>query len=399
MKQTNPESVGFSTSRLARINAGLQRYLDAGKYAGMLAMVARHGEIAYSECLGVSDLKSRKPMQDDAIFRIYSMTKPITSAAVMMLLEEGRLRLNDPLSDYLPAFKDLKVVARNTEAGMELEDLQRPITIRNLFTHTAGFSYGFDQNDPLDKLYTRKMWGRVDKPGSTLADMVDALAELPLAHQPGTVFRYSVAIDVLGRLVEVISGQPFDQFLQQRIFEPLGMVDTAFWAPPEKAARLASVYGPDEKRPGHLRNLEPGTRSHYLRPATFFSGGGGLVSTAMDYMRFCQMLLNGGELEGVRLLGRKSVETMRLNHLPEGVYEDPNRAYGFGLGGHVLLHPGRAEVTASEGTWSWGGAANTCFWIDFKEQLVGVLMLQFMPSFLYPVTVDFQNMVYQALVD
>lgn len=400
MEKIKPEAVGFSAERLARIRPALQRYVDAGKIAGMVSLVARQGKIVHFDCVGRLDIKAHKPMDADAIFRIYSMTKPITSTAVMMLLEEGFLRINDPISSYIPELKELKVIARKTQEGVELEDARRPITIRDLLTHTAGFSYGFDQNDYLDRLYIQRLWRKFESQKNiTLKDFVQELAGLPLAHQPGTVFHYSVAIDVLGYLVEIISGMRFDDFLRQRIFEPLNMVDTGFWVPPEKAHRLAVMYGPVEKKPGKLKDIDPAGKSQYLQETSFFSGGGGLVSTTMDYLRFCQMLLNGGELDGVRLLGRKTVETMRLNHLPAGVFEDANRAHGFGLGGYVTLYPERWHSMVSEGTWGWGGAANTKFWIDFKEQLIGILMLQFQPNDLYPVEQDYQNLVYQALVD
>lgn len=399
MEITKPENVGFSTERLDRIRAGMQRYIDEGKTSGVLALVARGGKIAYAEQLGLMDIAANKPMAADAIFRIYSMTKPITSAAALMLMEEGRYRLTDPVSAYIPALKGMKVVAHEDKNGMVLEDLQDEIKIRDLFTHTAGFSYGFDANSALDNLYNKEFWPNIEKPGITLKAMIEALGKLPLANQPGKLFRYSVSIDVLGYLIEAISGVSFDVFLRQRVFDPLGMVDTDFWVPPEKVARFAINYGVDEKQPGKLKDIDPLAESHYLHPAQVPSGGGGLVSTASDYLRFCQMLLNGGELDGVRLLGRKTVELMRTNHLPAGKYEDANQAYGFGLGGNVLINVNRAPAMASEGSWAWGGAANTKFWIDWKEKLIGILMLQFMPPDTYPIGPDFQNLVYQALVD
>lgn len=393
-----PENCGLLPDRLARIRPVMQRYVDEGKYAGIVSLIARKGKVAYFEQVGLMNIAQKKPMRLDTIFRIYSMTKPITSAAAMMLLEEGAFRLYDPVSAYIPAFKELKVIAHKAPDGLKLEDARREVNIHDLFTHTAGLSYGFDESDPLDKLYVERLWGKLQKnPDVTLAEMVDALTELPLAHQPGTAFRYSFSIDVLGRLIEVLSGKPLDMFLKERIFDPLGMVDTGFWVPPEKIDRFALNYGPDEKHPGRLKDIDPLKKSSYVKPVSFFSGGGGLVSTAMDYLRFCQMMLNGGELDGQRLLGRKTVDLMTSNHLPEGVYEDANQAYGFGLGGNVLVHEARAIEMASEGSWGWGGAANTRFWIDFKEQLIGILMLQFMPMGKYPVIQDFQNLTYQAL--
>jgi len=395
-----PEAVGLSAERLARIGPVMQRYVDQGKFAGVITLIARRGQVAHFEPVGRMDIAQGKSMRPDAIFRIYSMTKPITSVAAMMLLEEGAFRLYDPISAYIPYLKGMKVIARRTPDGMELEDAHREVNIHDLFTHTSGLSYGFDELDPLDKLYREQLWGKMEKnPRVGLDDMVEALAGLPLSHQPGTAFRYSFSIDVLGKLVEVVSGKCFDQFLQERIFDPLGMLDTGFWVPPEKVERFALNYGPDEKHPGILKDIDPLKKSSYVKPVSFLSGGGGLVSTTEDYLRFCQMLLNGGELDGQRLLGPKTVDLMRRNHLPDGVYEDANKAYGFGLGGNVLVHVSRAPGMGSEGLWSWGGAANTKFWIDFKEQLIGILMLQYMPCNQYPIIDDFQNLVYQSLVD
>lgn len=400
MQTANPTDLGFSPGRLARIRPVMERYVSEGKYAGGLTMVSRAGQTVHFERFGLRDVAAGKPVEEDTIFRIYSMSKPITSVAVMMLLEEGSFRLNDPISTYIPAFKNMQVIARTAGKQAWLEDAAGPITIRHLLTHTAGLSYGFDENDYLDGLYRKKLWGWLEKqPSPTLKDAVQAIARLPLRFHPGTAYHYSFAIDVLGYLVEVISGETFDQFLRQRIFEPLGMPDTDFWVPPEKTDRLAHMYGPDEKHPGQLKDIDPHEKSDYTHPVTFFSGGGGLVSTAADYMRFCQMLLNKGELDGVRLLGRKTVEYMMLNHLPNGVFLDQDPARGFGLGGFVILNPAQGDSMISAGAWGWGGAANTKFWIDPREQMIGLLMLQFMPSDLYPIEADFRNLVYQALVD
>jgi CubicO group peptidase (beta-lactamase class C family) len=400
MQTAQTISSGFSPERLARIRPVMQRYVGESKFAGGLTMVARRGQVFHLECFGLRDVQAGEPVEEDTIFRIYSMTKPITSVAVMMLLEEGCFRIDDPISQYIPAFKDMQVIARTAGKQAWLEDAAGPVTIHHLLTHTAGLSYGFDETDYLDGLYRKKLWARLDKlPAATLKDAVDILARLPLRFHPGTAFHYSFAIDVLGYLVEVVSGEPFDRFLRERIFDPLGMPDTGFWVPPEKAARLTHMYGPDEKNPGRLKDIDPHEKSDYTRPRTFFSGGGGLVSTAGDYLRFCQMLLNGGALDGVRLLGRKTVEYMLLNHLPNGVFLDQNPAMGFGLGGAVALNPAHSGSLNSPGCWGWGGAANTKFWIDPQEQLIGILMLQLMPSDLYPIATDFRNLVYQALVD
>jgi len=396
MNIVKPESVGFSSRRLARINVVMQRYVDEQKLAGMVTLVARRGQVVHFEKFGMADREAGTPMTLDTIFRIYSMTKPITSTAILMLFEEGLLRLTDPISRYIPAFGQVKVLDSTVGSGVRLVDLVRPITVRDLLTHTAGLSYGFDEGVYIDDLYRQHLWGPLEaNPDLTPAEIVGAVAKLPLVYQPGTQFRYSFATDVLGYLVQVVAGMPFDQFLQQRIFEPLGMVDTDFWVPSEKVDRFAAVYSQDEL--GGLKVLDTPDINHYTHPTQCPSGGGGLVSTAGDYLRFAQMLANKGELEDVRLLGRKTVELMMTNHLADGVYESPGQ--GFGLGGSVLLDLGKGQTLGSVGTFGWGGAANTNFWVDPKEEMVGILMVQFMPSDTYPVTPDYRILTYQALVD
>jgi CubicO group peptidase (beta-lactamase class C family) len=398
MNIVKPETLGFASSRLARIKPAMQRYVDDQKLAGVVSLVARRGQVAHFEWCGQANIAAKRPMQADTIFRIYSMTKPITSTAVLMLYEEGRFRLTDPIADYIPAFKKVKVLENPPASGVRFVEATRPITIRHLLTHTAGLSYGFDDDGYIDDLYRKHVWRQFDKnPNLTLAAFVDHIAKQPLAFQPGALFRYSVATDVLGYLVEVVAGQPFDQFLKQRIFDPLGMTDTAFYAPPEKIDRLAAVYGP--AKPSGLKLAESPEIAHYDRPPKVPSGGGGLVSTAGDYLRFAQMLLNQGELDGVRLLGRKTVELMTTNHLPDGVHPFDDLAAGFGLGGSVLMDVGKSQMLGSVGNFGWGGAANTNFWIDPREELIGILMLQFMPSDTYPVAPDFRILTYQALID
>jgi CubicO group peptidase (beta-lactamase class C family) len=281
-------------------------------------------------------------------------------------------------------------------SGVRQVNADRPITIRDLMTHAASLSYGFDPVY-IDDLHRQHIWGPMEaNPNLTLADWIGEVAKLPLASQPGTRFRYSVATDVLGYLVQVISGMPFEAFLKQRIFEPLGMIDTDFWVPPEKVERFAANYGPDAET--GLKVIDPPATSHYTRPSKAPSGGGGLVSTTGDYLRFAQMLLNKGELDGVRLLGRKTVELMATNHLPDGVYCFDDPSAGFGLGVSVLRDLGKSQTLGSPGNFGWGGAANTNFWVDPKEELLGILMLQFMPSDTYPVVADFRNLTYGALV-
>ncbi len=398
MHTVEPESVGFSSTRLARIDAAMQRYIDAGKIAGIQALVARRGEPAYARCFGQMDVKAGKPVQWDTLWRIYSMSKPITSVAIMMLYEEGHFQLTDPLSRFIPAFKEVKVFAGGDEDEYETVDLLRPITVHDLLTHTSGLAYGLDATDAVDKMYIKHLWqaGTFSR-RKPLLQVVNALAALPLAHQPGTAWRYSVATDVLGCLVQVVSGKPFDQFLQERIFGPLGMVDTHFCVPETKIERFAANYGPTKS--GGLKVIDAPAKSEFTRPTRCPSGGGGLISTAPDYMRFAQMLLNQGELDGVRLLGRKTIELMTMNHLPAGMHIWEDASSGFGLGFGVTIDQAQSKALGSTGTYGWGGAANTNFWIDPQEGLIGLLMLQFMPSGTYPVIPDFRVAVYQALVD
>jgi CubicO group peptidase (beta-lactamase class C family) len=320
----------------------------------------------------------------------------------MMLFEEGRFRLNDPVSHYIPAFANTPVYVRSGPDGFELAQQERPMTIHDLMVHTSGLSYGFLQEVvPVDEMYQKAGLLNTRDYGRTLAEQVKALAELPLAAQPGSTWRYSFATDVLGYLVECLTDKPLGDFFAEQIFAPLGMVDTAFHVPAEKVERLATVYGPAEE--GGLKVVDRADESPFTRPPGFGSGGGGLVSTTMDYYRFCQMMLNGGVLDGNRLLGRKTVELMTMNHLPPALLpmkvSQPMPGSGFGLGFSVLMDAAAKRLLGSVGSYNWGGAANTTFWIDPKEELVGILMTQFMPSGTYPVNEDFHNLVYQAIDD
>ena len=329
---------------------------------------------------------------------------------MMMLLEEGRYRLSDPLCAYVPAFKDMQVL---TNSQGDTVPAKRPITIRDLFTHTAGLGYGIaSTTNPLsEQMYREHYWMPIlTNPAITLQELFDGIARLPLVGQPGDAWIYSVSIDVLGLLVEVISGMPFSAYLKRNLFEPLGMTDTDFYAPPEKLDRLATVYGPktfDWPNAPTAEELAAGitpinaimTNGSFTEPTNTPSGGGGLVSSTSDYFRFAQMVANRGTLDGERILGRKTVEMMFANHLPDGMTIADDHANGFGLGGSVLLSPAKSQVLGSAGTWSWGGAANTEFWIDPQEDMVCLLMAQFIPGGSYPLNFDFRNLVYQALVD
>ena len=396
METITPEDVGFSSARLRRIGDAMRRLVEDGTLAGAVTLVVRRGRVAHFEATGLMDLEARRPMERDAIFRLASMTKPVTVTAVMMLFEEGYFLLDDPIADYLPEFAGTKVFVRQAGDGVEVADLERPITIRHLLMHTSGLTYDYYPDDPVARIYAREQIGRLDE---TLANKVRRLVALPLAHQPGIGWTYGLSHDVLGRLVEVISGQPFDVFLQQRLFAPLGMVDTGFFVPRQQLSRLAPVYTPDGR--GGLRRDES-QRDRSKAPA-FLAGGGGLTSTAADYARFCQMLLNGGALGSTRPLGRKTVELMTANHwtgatspYPPGF---PARAgYGFGLGMRALVDVAQSSVPGSAGEYGWGGAQSTNFWIDPREELLGVLMVQLVPSNFRPAAI-FQVLAYQALVD
>lgn len=398
MNIVKPETVGLSATRLQRIRAMTGRYVDEGKFAGIVTLIARRGAVAHLECVGLADREAGSPMQVDTLFRIYSMTKPITSLALLMLYEEGRLRLTDPVSRFIPAFRELKVYVRSAPMGIELAPLQREITVRDLLTHTSGLTYGFLPDSPVTTLYRNV---EIQKPHMNLPEFIAELVKLPLAHQPGERWTYSVATDVVAYLVEVISGMPLDRYFEEQIFKPLGMVDTTFTVPPEKVSRLSTVY--QIMPAGGLQPIDTPANSPFAQPKRFLSGGGGLVSTIGDYLRFAQMLLNGGELDGARRVSRKTIELMTMNHLPSALLpfgvSKPLYGYGFGLGVEVLLDVAQTGTLGSVGTFDWSGAANTDFWVDPKEQLIGILMTQFMPSSYFPLRDDLHILAYQAIVD
>jgi CubicO group peptidase (beta-lactamase class C family) len=409
-----PERVGMSAARLARIQPTIEKYLADDKIAGAVTLVARRGEVVHLESMGLMDREQNKPMRPDAIFRIYSMTKPIVCAAFMTLYEQGGFQLTDPASNFIPAFNDLQVYAGGEGEHMELVDLCRPVTVRDLLTHTSGITYPFLEYGPVEALYRR---ARVSSQ-KPLPEFVADILRMPLALQPGTAFRYSMAHDVVAYLIEVIGGQRLDAYLRENLFEPLGMVDTGFYVPHDKLDRFTAMYGTGEILDPNMSmtrlyadvatagsHLIAGpTDSLESKPHRIFRGGYGLVSTAQDYYRFSQMLLNGGELDGNRVLGRKTVELMVTNHLqPEwmpyeigGVYSP---GYGFGLGMRVLVDVGQAQIPGSVGEFGWGGAASTYFWVDPQEQFIGVQMAQFQPNHYYQIANDFRVAAYQAIVD
>ena len=424
---TSPENVGLSSDRLGYIADHFNRYVDEGKIPGYLVLIARRGKAAYLHRYGERDVETGLPVEEDTIFRIYSMTKPITSVAVMMLYERGLLHLDDPASEYIPALKQLEVFESGDAKSYRTVPAQREMTIRDLLTHTAGFTYGHMNTPPIDEMYRdRELFGN----GMSLGDTVDLLSELPLLFSPGTRWSYSVATDVLGYLIEVISGQSLDRFFAEEILEPLGMADTAFSISPDKVGRFAANY---ERDCTGFRLIDSPGESTYLKQPKLFSGGGGLVSTAGDYLRLCQMLLNKGQLDGVRIVGRKTVELMTSNHLPQnrdlssmgyilssesrpvglGVglgarfnlrrgglrTETRHDGIGFGLGGAVLLDPAAAHILGSPGEFTWGGAASTAFWVDPLEQMTAIFLTQLMPSSSYPIRRELRVLCNQAIVD
>ena len=381
-----PEDVGMSTERLARIKPSMQRWVDAGRIPCALTMIAREGKLVHFEKIGMQDVASKKPVEFDTIFRIYSMTKPITSVAVMMLYEEGHFQLNAPVSEFIPAFKDMKVYANHGDA---IIDAEREMTIKHLLTHTSGLIYGGDWVHPINDRYRG-----ADFYGGDLSHMAEELGKIPLLHQPGDSWNYGMSTDVLGYLVEVVSGMPFSVFLKERILDPLGMVDTDFSVPEEKADRYATLYEPTEA--GGIQVLENAPVSS--GPRSFHhSGGAGLQSTAADYLRFCQMMLNDGELDGERLLGRKTVELITLNHIREDWQPLWRTGSGFGLGFAVVTDVAATHALGSIGTYSWGGLASTTFWIDPVEDLIGLFMTQLIGD--NPFHAQFRVLVYQSIVD
>jgi CubicO group peptidase (beta-lactamase class C family) len=402
-----PEEVGLSTPRLARLRTHFQRYIDAGKLAGTLTLVARHGQIAYFEPQGHLEIEQRRPMQRDTIFRIYSMTKPITSVALMMLYEQGLFQLDDPVHKFIPAWKNLRVFVSGNYPTFITAPVERPMTMRDLLSHTSGLTYGFMERTNVDAAYRKLGVADRTRPGATLQDMINTLAELPLEFSPGTRWNYSVATDVLGYLVEVISGQRFDVYLRAQVLGPLGMVDTSFTIAPEQLPRFACNY--QRQGDGRLQLIDAPDSSQY-RQGSFFSGGGGLISTVGDYFRFTSMLRNRGELDGIRLLGRKTVELMTMNHLPGGqdltqlalagaFTETAYAGVGFGLGFSVMRDPAKAHILGTPGEYAWGGAASTAFWVDPGEDLIVIFMTQLMPSSSYPLRRELRTLTYAALVD
>ncbi len=383
IERTEPEAVGLCSKRLARVGDVTRRYVEEGRAAGIISLVARRGRIAYLNCVGRMNLGGREAMREDAIFRIYSMTKPITCVAALMLMEEGRYLLAEPVKKFLPEFADLRVAVPGPRGREKLVAPRRDVTIHDLMTHLGGLTY--------DCIYECR------EAGQSLAEFITAFCRRPLRHQPGEVWDYSASQDVLGRLIEVVAGQPFDEFLQQRIFAPLGMTDTAFYVPKSKAARLAGITTTDDR--GRLIVDNSPFVNAYLKKPSLPSGGGGLVSTTSDYLRFALMLLGEGEALGVRLLSRKTVELMTDDHLPPGhAALDVNRR-GYGLGVSVVRRVGETQMLCSVGEFGWGGAACTQTWIDPAEEMITMVMLQHRPKEKYPLMDLVRQTSVQAIID
>ena len=418
----SPVEAGLSEKRLGRVSDWLLDQTKKDRLAGCSVLVGRRGGVAYFDCTGMADKELGKSFQRDTIVRIFSMTKPVTTVAAMMLYERGAFQLDDRVSKYLPEFAETPVWKGGKIENTEVQST--PMLVRHLMTHTSGLTYGFMQSNAVDESYRKE---RIEFQGDheTLEEAVKRLARVPLICQPGSQWNYSVSTDVLGRLVEVWSGLTLEEFMKKEIFDPLQMADTGFSVQKKNIERFSALYSPlhggvgmssigstsDEnslERKG-LKLEESYTESRYLKPARMFSGGGGLVSSIDDYSNFCQMLMNGGELKGQRLLGRKTVEHMRLNHLPENrdmaamgqpVWSETSYdGIGFGLGFAVVLDPAKASIVASVGEHHWGGAASTFFWLDPVEDLFVVFFTQLIPSSTYPIRRELRTRVYQTLVE
>jgi CubicO group peptidase (beta-lactamase class C family) len=410
----NPAGAGLDEARLERITEHLQtRYVDPGRIAGCQVAVARHGQVGYLRSFGLRDLERSARVEEDTIWRIYSMTKPITGVALMSLYERAMFQLNDPVTRFIPEWRDLKVRERAEDGSERLVDPQSPMTMRDVLMHMSGL--GFAGGRTLQEIFAADTKpGEALTPGSrrgagaTLQSMIERYAGYPLEFHPGTHWFYSVSTDVCARLVEIISGQRFDDYLRQTIFEPLGMVDTGFFVPDDKVDRFAACYRRDRSK--KLALTDDPQRSGYRQEPTFLSGGGGLVSTTADYLRFCQMMLSGGELDGVRILGRKTVELMSSNHLPgggdlqsvalPGGYGEVGFAgMGFGLTVAVAKAPTATQVIGSPGEYMWGGAASTIFWVDPAEDLTVVFMTQLLPSGTFNFRGQLKTLIYPAIID
>lgn len=406
-ERSEPESIGLSEARLQRITPWMARYLESGKLPGCLTAVMRRGKIAYLNCTGMADPNIDRAVAEDTVFRIYSMTKPIVTAAAMTFFEEGRFQLDDPVSRFLPEFAETPVWVEGEGGEMRTEPAAESMKIWHLMTHTAGLVYGARNDSPVGALCRTNNIDFSRRNKGTLAETVQQLAKIPLRWQPGTRWEYSVATDVLGRLVELLADQPLDTVLKERIFDPLGMNDTGFQVRPEQLPRFTALY--DARDGGLERNEDSDETASHAKSVTQFSGGGGLVGTVGDYLRFAEAIRCKGALGDARILGRRTVELMTMNHLPGnsdlagmGTPVHSETSYdgiGFGFGFSVVLDPSAAKHACSPGELAWGGAASTAFWIDPVEEIVAVFMTQVMPSSSYPIRRELRALVYQAIID
>jgi CubicO group peptidase (beta-lactamase class C family) len=400
-----PEDVGMSSARLRNVTRLVQSYIDDQKLPGAISLVARRGQVVHFETYGNMDAERHKPMRSDAIFRFYSMTKPIASVGLMMLYEEGRFQLDDPASKFIPELTDLKVFAGGTADSYATRAPARAMTVRDLLMHTSGL-VARAAATPVGELYRRAGFAGADSAG-TLADMIASLGRIPLQVDPGSQWIYGISTDLVGYLCEVISGLPFDRYLDERILGPLGMVDTGFSVPAASVDRFAANYAPHAGTPRYTLVDDPQS-SPYTRRRTYFSGAGGLVSTAADYLRFCKMLGNGGVLDGVRILGPRTLQLMTLNHLPGGqdlatmaqsAAETQREGQGFGLGFAVLLDQTVAQIIGTPGEFYWGGAASTAFFVNPNEDLIMLFLTQLSPSSTYPIRRELRATIYSALLE
>lgn len=406
MTATDSSTLGFDVKRLSRIDDHLKKYVDDGRLPGWQVQVARHGEVAHFSSYGKRDIENGLDVEQDTIFRIYSMTKPITTVAAMMLYEEGAFELTTPVSDLIPSYADLKVYTGGNAQKPTTRAAGTPMQIRHLMNHTSGLTYGFHHIHVQDEIYRLNGYEWGVPPGTDLATACDAWASMPLRFDPGTRWNYSVATDVLGRIVEVASGMSLDRFMTERIFQPLGMKDTTFHVDSARTDRLAALYTPGAD--GKAMRLDSFGDAIKQQP-TFLSGGGGLASTTADYSRFCEMLRCGGELDGERLLGSRTLDYMSQNSLPGdhdleeiGIPLFAETRYdgvGFGLGFSVVIDPVKYGAVCSPGEIGWGGAASTAFWVDPLEDLTLIFMTQLLPSSSYPIRSELKGLLYQALVD
>jgi CubicO group peptidase (beta-lactamase class C family) len=404
LPKSDPASIGLDAAKLDAMKSQLNAFIEKGQLPGIIVAVARDGKLGYFEAWGMRDAERKKPMTPDTIFRMYSMTKPVTGAAVMTLVDADKISLDDPLSKYLPEFKDMKVLVEKTDGTTELVPAKRPITLEHLMLHTSGLVYGLFDTGKLGEMYREADLNSDGSAGITLEEFAKRTAKLPLKSHPGDEWHYGINMDILGRVVEVVSGKRYADYLQEKIFGPLGMNDSGFFVPAAKADRLASNYGPSG---GKMALIEDAASSPFLKVPSQDSGGGGMVATAGDYLRFAQMLLNGGELDGVRVLSEEAVAEMTSNHLPASMGDSPLNLFpgisfkgiGFGYCGAVPMDGAINTVFGDEGEYTWGGYASTDFWIDKKTNVVGMVLTQLIPTSTYPTRPIAHNGVEAALLE